>query len=119
MPDAVKAFRQHMDQETADELARIQRHPLIAARSLDPVILEGEGHAFLIGGDKPPVGNGHAMGVAGKVTKDRLWPGKRRLSIMPIIRDLGSRSATPTIRSTVRGAQSCGRRTQKGNAIFV
>ena len=81
MPDAVKAFRQNMDQEPADELARVQRHPLIAARSFDPVILEGEGHAFLIGGDKPPVGNGHAMGVAGKVTKDRLWPGKWTLGI--------------------------------------
>src|SRR6516225_3039035 len=81
MPDAVKAFRQNMDQETADELARVQRHSFIAARSLDPVILEGEGHAFLIGGDKPLVGNGHAMGVAGKVTKYGLWPGKWTLGI--------------------------------------
>ena len=44
---------------------------------------------------------------------------KGNLSILPIIMDLGSRSATPTIRYIVRGAQSCGRRTQKGNAIFV
>jgi hypothetical protein len=59
------------------------------------------------------------MGVAREIGEHHLRTGKRRLSIMPIIRDLGSRSATLTIRSTVRGAQSCGRRTQKGNAIFV
>ena len=67
MADAVKAFRQHVDQETADKLCRGERHGFGAARSLDTVILKREGHGFLIGRDEAPVGDGDAVGVAGKM----------------------------------------------------
>jgi hypothetical protein len=51
------------------------------------------------------------------VADEALKTFEQRLSILPIITK--SRSATPTIRCTGKGARSCGRRTQKGNAIFV
>jgi hypothetical protein len=57
------------------------------------------------------------VGVAGKIGQNRFRPRQQRLSMLPII--TRSRSATPTIRCTGKGARSCGRRTQKGNAIFV
>jgi hypothetical protein len=117
MANAMEAFRQHVRQEAANELRRGERHGFVAARSLDAVILEHEGHTFLIGRDEAPVGEGDAVGVAGKIGQHSFWPGQQRLSILPIITK--SRSATPTIRCTGKGARSCGRRTQKGNAIFV
>lgn len=36
MPDAVKAVRQDVDQEAADELGRGQRHDLLPVAALDP-----------------------------------------------------------------------------------
>ena len=45
VPDAVEAPGQHVHQEASDELVGRQRHSLIAARPLDPVILPPEGDA--------------------------------------------------------------------------
>jgi hypothetical protein len=61
MPDAVKALRQDMREEPANELMRGQRHGLVSPRSLDPVILEFEGDAIGIGRDQPAVGDGDAV----------------------------------------------------------
>ena len=47
--DAMQALGQHMDQEAPDELMRGQRHGLVAAGPLDPVILPFEGDAGLVG----------------------------------------------------------------------
>ena len=63
----MEAFRQHVGQEAANELRRGERHGFVAAWPLDAVVLEREGHAFLIGRDEPPVGDGDAVGVAGKI----------------------------------------------------
>jgi hypothetical protein len=38
--DAVKAGWQDVDQEPADELVWVERHGLVAAWSLDPVVLD-------------------------------------------------------------------------------
>ena len=119
MANAVEPLRQHVQQKAPDELIRGERHGLVTLWPLDAVILVFEGDATFTGCDQAAVGDGHAMGVAGEIGQHRFGAGKRRLSILPIIMDLGSRSATPTIRYSVRGAQSCGRRTQKGNGIFV
>ena len=51
----MEAFWQNVDQETADELARLERHLFIAAGSFDPVVLVGEGHAAVVGGDQTTV----------------------------------------------------------------
>src|SRR5712671_3925051 len=38
VPDAVEAVRQDVDEEPADELAWLERHGLVAAGPLDPVV---------------------------------------------------------------------------------
>ncbi len=53
--NAVEAARQHMDQEAADELMRLERHGLVVGASLDPVILPPEGHALVVGRNQPAV----------------------------------------------------------------
>ena len=119
MADAVEALWEHMQQETPNELVRSERHDLVPLRPLDAVVLVFERDAMGAGRNQAAVGDGHAMGVAGEIGQNRFGAGKRRLSILPIIKDLGSRSATLTIRYTGKGARSYGKRTQKGNAIFV
>jgi hypothetical protein len=119
MADAVEALRQHMQEEAPDELMRGKRHDLVSLRPFDAIVLVLERDASGAGGNQAAVGDGHAMGVAGKISQYRGGAGERRLSILPIIKDLGSRSATLTIRYTGKGARSYGKRTQKGNAIFV
>ena len=47
--DAMQALGQHMDQEAPDKLMRWQRHGLVPAGPLDPVILPLEGDAGLVG----------------------------------------------------------------------
>ena len=63
--DAVEALRQDVEQEAADELGRGERHGGVAAWPFDPVVLDLEGDARLVGCDQAPVGDGDAMGVAG------------------------------------------------------
>ena len=119
MADAVEALGQHMRQEAADELGRLERHGLVAAGPLDAVVLVCEGDARLVSGDQAPVRDGNPVGVAREIGQHCFRPGERRLSILPIITGLGSKSVTPTIRCTGKKAWSCGRKIQKGNVIFV
>src|SRR5574342_444058 len=53
--DAVEALGQDVEEEAADELVRAQRHGGVAARPLDPVVLDLEGDARRIGGDQAAV----------------------------------------------------------------
>ena len=62
--DTVEAAGQHVDQEPADELVRVERHRLIAAGSVDPIVLDLERHRLGIGRDQTPVRDRHAMRVA-------------------------------------------------------
>src|SRR5919106_3315503 len=55
--DAVEAFRQHVDEEAADELVCCERHPLVSVAALDPVVLPLEGDAPLVAGDQAAVGD--------------------------------------------------------------
>src|SRR6516165_8523621 len=52
--DTVEALGQHVHQKAPNELVGWQRHGLVSARSLDPVILD----AGLVDGDQPAVGDG-------------------------------------------------------------
>lgn len=52
MTDAVEALWQDMEQEAADELGHLQGHGGVAAWSLDPVVLDLEGDALVVGGDQ-------------------------------------------------------------------
>jgi hypothetical protein len=45
VPDPVEPVCQDVHEEAADELARLERHGLVAAGPLDPVVLVPEGDA--------------------------------------------------------------------------
>ncbi len=70
----MKAFRQHVDEEAADEFRRRQRHGLVARGAIAAVILVAEGDPGLIQGDQPAVGDGDPVGVAGEIGQKRLRP---------------------------------------------
>ena len=63
-----KAFRQHVQEESAEELRRHERHlPLLAAVG---IVFPAEGYAFAVERQEPMVGNGDAMGVSAQVTQN-------------------------------------------------
>ena len=76
-----KPFGQDVQQEAADELGRRERHGRVAAWSLDPVVLDPEGHARSVGGDQAAVGDGDAVGVARQVGEHGLRPGEGALGV--------------------------------------
>jgi hypothetical protein len=79
--DAVEALGQDMHQEPPDELVRLERHGLVAAGSLDPVVLVAERYAGRVGGDEAAVGDRDPVGVAGQIGQHLLRPGERPLAI--------------------------------------
>jgi len=60
-----------MEEEAADELLGGEGHGLVSHPSLGAVVLRFEGHALLVQGDEPLVGDGHAVGITGKVVDGR------------------------------------------------
>ena len=78
--DAMEALRQHMDQETPDELVGRQRHRLVAGRPFDPIVLVLEGDAVLVGGHEPAIGDRNAVGVARQIAQHLPGPGERLLA---------------------------------------
>src|SRR6202022_836985 len=81
MADAMESARQHVDEKTADELVRIERHRLVAIVSIDPIVFPFEGHARSVERGPPGVGDGDAMRVAGQIGQHRLWPAKGALGV--------------------------------------
>src|SRR5437667_3465636 len=73
--DAVEASWQDVDEEAADELARGERHDLVAGAAGGSIVLVFEGDALLVERDQPAVGDGDAVGVA---IDKRAWPWVRR-----------------------------------------
>ena len=67
MPDAVKAARQDMDQEEADELVGGQRHDLLAFATVAAIILVPVRHPSLVEGNEAPVRDGNAVRVAREI----------------------------------------------------
>ena len=74
VPHPLEATRQDMQEQAPEEFDRVERHEALAITSL--VILPPEGHPAIGTGKEPPIGNGHAMGVAGQVAEDSLRPGQ-------------------------------------------
>jgi hypothetical protein len=84
VPDAVEAVRQDVDEEAADELARLERHGLVAARIFDAIVLRAQRHATIVSGDESAVRGGDAMGVALPMRLERRscqTLARRRLSV--------------------------------------
>jgi D-aminopeptidase len=105
MADAMKAVREGMQQEAADELVGRERHDLVLA--VMPVVAPTE--ADLVAGEchQPAVGDGDTVRIAPEIGQHRRGAGKRRFSILPIIPELESRFVTPTTRCIGRQPQSC------------
>jgi hypothetical protein len=59
--DAVKALRQDVHQEAADELVGIERHHAVSLGTIEAVILPLEGDTVAIERDQAAVGDGDAM----------------------------------------------------------
>src|SRR5215213_1191489 len=79
MTNAVKAVRNGVKQETADELVGIERHYLLpAARS---IILPSECDAIAVDADEAGIGDGNAMGIAPEIGQHLFGSGKWRLGI--------------------------------------
>lgn len=77
--DTDKAARQHMEEETVDEITRLESHDAsgvssapIAISKRDPALLEG---------DETFVANGDAMRVAAEIAQDLLRAGHGRLAV--------------------------------------
>ena len=64
MADAVQSLGEDVDEEAADELVGCERHGLVAAGPVDPVVLDPECDAVGTGPDQAAVGDGYAVGVA-------------------------------------------------------
>jgi hypothetical protein len=79
--DTVKPVGEDVDQEAADELVGIERHPLVASIALGPVILPFERHALAVEGDKAAVGNGNPVRVARQVGENSVGPAERPLGV--------------------------------------
>ena len=79
MTNAVKAVRNGVKQEAADELMRIERHHLLPAAC--SIILPSEGDAIAIDADEAGIGDGNAMGVAAEIGQHLFGAGKWRLGI--------------------------------------
>ena len=79
--NAVEAARQHVDQETADELVCCQRHHLVPVATFDPVILPPEGDGGLVSCDQAAIRDGDAVGVARQISEYRLGSTERALAV--------------------------------------
>ena len=67
MTNTVKAVRNGVKQETADELVGIERYYLFpAARS---IILPSECDSIAIDADKAGIGDGNTMGIAAEISQ--------------------------------------------------
>jgi len=79
MANAMATRRQSMEEKAANEFLRRKRHGPASATMA--VILPFEGNAFIVVGNQTAVGDGDAMGVAGKIAKHLFGSGKGALGI--------------------------------------
>ena len=77
--DLDEAGRQHVEQKAADELDGVQRHELVLV--VIGRVSPAEGRMAIAHLDQAPVGDGHAMRVAGQVLEDMLGSAEGRLGI--------------------------------------
>ena len=77
--DADHSGRQHVEQETADELDRIQGHDLGAG--MVRVVFPFKADIAVLQGAKPVIGDGDAMSVASEILEHASWSTERRLDV--------------------------------------
>ena len=74
-----EAWRQHMEQEAADELGRIESHD--AAAVVMPGVAPAEAHLAVFEAEKSSVGDGDPMRVAGQVLQHVFGSTEGRLGV--------------------------------------
>jgi len=79
--DAMEAFRQHVDEEPADELADVERHRRVSAGAFDPVVLDLERNAPLVDCDQAMVRDGDAVGIPRQIGEHGSRTGERPLGV--------------------------------------
>ena len=77
----MKAFGQDVQQKSADELVRMQRHLLITRSAFAPIILPLEGDAGVVELEQATVGDGDAMGIAREKAQHLFRTAERALGI--------------------------------------
>ena len=77
--DALEPVGQNMQQEAAHELVGVEDHALGSRRVA--IIAPCKGDTGVVDRDEPVVGDGDAVGVAGKVGQHLLGAGKRALGV--------------------------------------
>ena len=75
----VRGWKQHVEQETADELDRIEGHGLGAG--VIGIVFPVEADAAVFQGSKAMVGNGHAVRVARQILEHAAGSTERRLDV--------------------------------------
>ena len=122
MTDAVKALRQDMEQETADELLRRQRHHLVPSEAIRAIVLVAEGDAAAVMCDKPRIRDRHPVSVAREIGEHGLRPRERLLDIdEPLLpaqrfergREGGSRLLYPKAKHGPSRSHTSGRRQER------
>ena len=68
-----------MEQETADELDRIELHG--AAAVVVPGVPPSEAHLSVVEAEESSVGDGNPMGVPGQILQHMFGPSERRLGV--------------------------------------
>jgi hypothetical protein len=68
-----------VEQEAADELDRVESHD--AAAVVMSGISPAKAHLSVVEAEQPPVGDGHAVGVAGQVLEDMFRSAEWRLGV--------------------------------------
>lgn len=81
MANAVKAVRQNVKQEAADEVVAVKRYEAVAVLAFTPIVLPLEGDAARLEGHEPAVGDGDAVGVAREIREHLIRPRERALGV--------------------------------------
>src|SRR4029434_5260426 len=79
MPHPLEATRQDMQEKAPNAFDRVKRHEALAIAPL--IVFPSERHLPLSTGEESPIGDGHALRIAGQVTPDQLWPGQRGFGV--------------------------------------
>ena len=87
--DADKAAGQDVEQETAQELLRRERHVFVLISV--GIILPAESNLVMLESHEAMVGDGHAMGVAGEIAEHMMGTAERWLGVDdPVLTEQGT-----------------------------
>ena len=90
--DANEAAGQHMQQETAQELLRTERHHSLLITV--GIILPAESNLIMLEGHEAMVSDGHAMGIAGEIAEDMMGTAERGFGIDdPVLTEQGTQES--------------------------